>query len=205
MEVTHGSTFIETIDILTSLAFQYGPFLFAILFMLFITRTARRWYGEVSTRLPPPEPEERRTFRRYFLATYCFSMFLVVLSICWWIYSQYGKHHVYEGTFVNLRENQYVDIDSQEFFTRQVTKQEPFPNGAHLRDYYFVIVSSRPLHRGDKIWVRYWELDTAGGVGAAPDPKIIPVELVEPNSFPERFLIRTENGKVIAQQVDHHE
>src|SRR5258708_10904772 len=45
MVVEHGSKFVESSDALTNFAYPFGPFFFAVIFSLVITRSAMRWYA----------------------------------------------------------------------------------------------------------------------------------------------------------------
>src|SRR5258708_16583457 len=45
MVVEHGSKFVESSDALTNFAYHFGPFFFAVIFSLVITRSAMRWYA----------------------------------------------------------------------------------------------------------------------------------------------------------------
>ena len=61
---------MEHLSKLTNLAFQFGPFLFALLFSLIITRWAHKIYREANQRKAPDE--ERETYRFYFIGTAIF-------------------------------------------------------------------------------------------------------------------------------------
>jgi hypothetical protein len=47
--------FSHAMDALSGLAYQFGPFFFAVLFTLVITRSAKRWYSEVDGKKDPGE------------------------------------------------------------------------------------------------------------------------------------------------------
>ncbi|SRR5258708_3713381 len=192
MVVEHGSDFVETIDALTNLAYHFGPFFFAVIFSLVITRSAMRWYKSA-----PAKSEEKHTYQQYFRVTYVFAMVLVLLSVAWFMYAQYGKRHALEGVIMNLREHEFVDVKSEEFMIRERKRST-----AQLRDLYFVIIRNQPLHKGDRIYVNYWEeLKQTSGVGHPPAAKLIPVKIAYPDCFPQRFSIRREVGEVLFEPM----
>ena len=184
------------LDSLTNLAYQFGPFFFALLFTLFITRTARNWYsaqrGDSAAAL-----EEKRTFKRYFQLSQYFGMFLVLVAVGWWFVSSWDQRHAFEGIVVSLNSKQKLDAfaSDESFLYRMV----PHSEGIGLSDYRFVIVSSHPFHKGDKIWLNYWDLSQPGGTGAPPGPSVIGLPVTE--KYPQHYRLVTRNGTVAAEPL----
>jgi hypothetical protein len=185
-------------DTLAGIAYQFGPFFFAILFTLFITGTARKWYSQATTSNSPGHEEERRTYRTYFRASYCFGMFLVAVSVGWWIASQWRGHHVFAGTIVALTDNQALDsLSSDQNFWSRVWAHSAGPMGANLKDYWFVVVMDRPMHRGEKIRLNYWEQSGPGALGQTPPPTaMIEVPVADPTAFPQKYQL-VKHGQII--------
>src|SRR6266852_5395428 len=88
-------TGFNTIAAVVKLAYDFGPFLFAVLFLLVVTRSAHRYSYEVHSRITPPvTPPESVMYRLYFLSSFCFGIVLMVASVAWWIYSGMVTHVV---------------------------------------------------------------------------------------------------------------
>jgi len=186
-----GTAVMESIDALTSIASQFGPFFFAVLFMVFITKTARNWYADVVCRNPPADPTERLTYRLYFMTTFGFGLLLVVISVAWWIYIHLIDKHAFEGVIVNLQPNQV--IASSESYARRV-KNADMPGD--LADYHFVVLSERPLTPGSKIILTYFEFDELGGVGAPPKGTPLSISVPDPAAGNRRFAIRKVDDRM---------
>jgi len=178
----------------TQLAYQFGPFFFAVLFTLFVTRTARSWYVAASA---GPDQQEKATFRLWFLLCACFSIVLVVISTAWYGYYNWRTYHALEGMFTGLRPYQFVAPDTEPFFIKEVMTKSP---GGDIRDYYFVLVRNRPWVRGEKILFKYWELPKESGEGAVPEPATVEARLVETDTFPARFVLKVVEGKPVIEQ-----
>jgi hypothetical protein len=198
MSDSYTSGLASAMDTLAGIAYQFGPFFFAVLFTLIITRTARKWYSQASATVGPEHEDERRTYRTYFRASYVFGMFLVAISVGWWIASQWRGHHAFAGTIVALNENQALDsLSSDQNFWSKVWDHSSGPAGANLRDYWFVVVMDRPLHRGEKIRLNYWEQLSPGAIGAAPPPTaMIEVPVLDPAVFPQKYQL-VKHGQTV--------
>jgi len=62
-----------------------------------------------------------------------------------------------------------------------------------LKDYWFVVISDHPVHRGEVFQLNYWDVAGPGEIGKPPPPTAtIDVEVTDPNQFPQKYqLIRT--------------
>lgn len=134
-----------TIEKLVPLAEQFGPFLFAVLFLLVITRTAHSYYRESSTRIPPAQPDELKAYRNYFVCSMWFGLAVTTLSIGWWVYVHMQGNHTYQVTINNLQQDEEV---SAEYFSRRSIHS--IDNGlAPLHDLQFLIVQNQPFNVGE--------------------------------------------------------
>jgi hypothetical protein len=183
--------FTTAMEILASLAYQFGPFFFTILFVLVITRSAKKWYSDVDAR---KNPDEKLAYEKYFRASWVFGMFLCLISVSWWIRSQWEGHHAFAGTIVALNPNQSLSsISSNQNFYSRLWAHQDSPVDA-LRDYWFVVISDHPVHRGEVFRLNYWDVAGPGEVGKLPPPPTatIDVEVTDPDQFPQKYqLIKT--------------
>jgi hypothetical protein len=158
---------LSTFEAITRLAEQFGPFLFAILFILVVTRTARGYYVSCMTRKePPPSKEEQKTYRLYFLCSVWVGIVVMALSIGWWVYAQAKGNHVYQVAVVDLGPDELVLSDY--YFKTSQRPSIPGANSGH--DTYFLIVQDQPFKVGETFEFDYFKLPTgptAGTTGVA--------------------------------------
>jgi hypothetical protein len=190
-----SSGLTSALDTLANIAYQFGPFFFAVLFTLVITRTARQWYLEVRA---SNDPEEKKAYRTYFRASWLFGMLLCATSVAWWVRSQWEGHHAFAGTIVALNSNQTLRSvsDDQYFWSRLWAHQG---GGAldTMTDYWFVVVSDHPVYRGEKFRLNYWDVSGPGALGQAPPPTaMIEVPVTDPTKFPQKYTL-VKNGQTI--------
>src|SRR6201988_4227158 len=126
---------LSTIETATRLASQYGPFLFAILFIFVVTRTAHKYYQECNTRTVPATEEEKKTYRSYFLISVWGGIALTLVSIGWWVYVQMQGPSVYQIAIVALHSDEAI---LSNYFSKTVPR--PAIGGASaLTDDYFIV------------------------------------------------------------------
>jgi hypothetical protein len=152
---------------------QFGPFLFAILFILVVTRTAHGYYRECNMRKDPPASEqERRTYRLYFICSVWCGIVAMALSIVWWGYAQLKGTYVYQIAIVGLREDESVLAN---YFQKRVPRPS-VAGGIAVHDLYFLIVQEEPFRVGDNFSFDYYKIpqDAAtagsGAAGIVPAP-----------------------------------
>ena len=153
----------DPIGPIAALAEQYGPFLFAVLFILFVPRTARKYYVACMTRnKPPPTEQEQRAYRFYFLCSVWVGIAVMGLSIGWWVYTQARDKHVYQVAIVDLAPDETI-------LSNYYYKNSPHPtiDGAPaMHDAYFLIVVDRPFKVGEKLDFQYFKISgTPVGTG----------------------------------------
>ena len=148
---------LSTLEAITRLAEQFGPFLFAILFILVVTRTARRYYLECMTRKePPPSVQEQKTYRLYFLCSVWVGIVVMTMSIGWWIYAQAKGNHVYQVAVVDLGPDELVLSD----YYFKTTQRPSIPGANAGHDTYFLIVRDQPFKVGELFDFEYFKLPT---------------------------------------------
>lgn len=146
----------RTID-LAAVALEYGPFLFAILFVTYLTMLAQRAYAKAD------DAEERKTFRTYFFVSFFFGLALVSVCVTWWIYDRVKpQRYVYT---VDIQ-----DVPNQVRFipTDACISQRPVDSQLSFQMVRAVFVEDRRLQPGQKL--RLDELLQTSGLGKPPAP-----------------------------------
>jgi len=163
---------VNDVTTLVGLAEQFGPFLFAILFILVVTRTAHQWYREAVSRTPHANPAEIRTLRFYFiLSVYC-GIGATILSVGWWFYAQTRGMYYYQFSISELANED--EINSQYF-----SKLAPMPalaGAPQLHDEYFLVGQPEPFSKGQKFIIQYYRLPQ--GTGANTGTVITPEDII---------------------------
>ncbi len=135
---------------LVELAYQYGPFLFALLFILFVSRWAYNNYRAVSQDAHATA-KERATNRWILIASFGVGVVLVLLaSVAWW---SHQRTFVYQGEISGLKE--YEHVASSTLFRREVIASRIDDRAPGIRDEQFVAISSRPFSDGDSFVLRF--------------------------------------------------
>jgi len=136
----------SVVDDLVRLAEQFGPFLFAILFILVVTRTAHGYYRECNVRKDPPASEqERATYRLYFISSVWCGIIAMALSIGWWGYAQLKGTYVYQVAIVGLGDDEIIDAD---YFQKRIQRPS-VPGAIAIHDIYFLMVQDEPFKVGE--------------------------------------------------------
>jgi hypothetical protein len=125
-------------------------------------------------------------------------MLLCVISVAWWVKAQWEDHHVFAGTIVALNSNQalsYVSND-QYFYSRLWAHQGQAMD--NLNDYWFVVVSNHPVHRGEVFRLNYREIMGPGEISKAPPPPTATIEVAvdDPARFPQKYML-VKSGETI--------
>lgn len=133
-------------------AFQYGPFLFALVYLV-IARWACNAYTNACKRKDPPASDrEKNTYRLYFLGTAGFGGTLVVVSIIWWCLHQ-PFIHVFKGVIKDLSE--YEKITSGDLYFNRVFHEPTSPEDLQYYDAHFVATQERPFTASQVFTLRY--------------------------------------------------
>ncbi|MEE9555041.1 MAG: hypothetical protein V3W18_12155 [candidate division Zixibacteria bacterium] len=139
----------------TKLAYQFGPFMFALLFCLIITRWGYKIYQRANLRTPPASDREKNTYRIYFISTAAFGFLLVITSVVWWVFNQ-PSVYIFKGEIAGLRE--YEKIVSNELYLRRVEVEIPgetTENNLRISNEYFVYVQEKPITDGQVFTLYY--------------------------------------------------
>jgi hypothetical protein len=192
----------HAIDALSNLAEQAGPFFFAVLFLLIITKTARGWYRDVCIR-EPHEPAEERVMRTYFISTFAAGMLLVVAAVGWWMYERVTATHMYRIVFEDLQSNQYIELGSDVYYV----KWPPTPSGGgppDKKDFECVVLRDHKFRKGELYRVHYW-VDTTkasgGPVGQLSESQTLYVAVNDPDHSVLRFQLVNKDGHLVATQL----
>ena len=134
----------KQVEVFTSLAYQYGPFFFAILFNVAITLWAYRMYHGAKRH------DEVKTYRAYFLTTVSFGMLLVCLSIYWWW--SHPPYYVYKGVIKELED--YQKLTSTDLFFKRELIPRADKNLAQICNDYFLVVRDKPFSNAEEfdVW-----------------------------------------------------
>jgi hypothetical protein len=189
---------VSTVETLARLAQQFGPFLFAILFIVFVTRTAHGYYRESATRTNPgASAEEKRAYRFYFICSIWAGLAVMMLAIGWWFYVNWRGNNVYQVAILNLQDDEVISAD---YFTKKV-QRPPVVGGSPIHDEYLLIVRDEPFEIGEKFAFSYYKFGPmpVSGLGRI-DP--VPLEIAYSGKSKENFRMGLENGVPTLVAVD---
>jgi hypothetical protein len=105
---------------------------------------------------------------------------------------EWMRSYPIEGVIVDLGPTD--GIDSDRFYSRSSsnTSQGNVP----VHELHFVVLFNRPVVKTETIDLDYWEIDGGSGVGAKPAPREHPSIELLPTSFPQRFRVEREDGRI---------
>jgi len=161
------NTTANWLEVLTNASFLYGPFFFAILFILVVTRMAHSYYKSINERTTPPaSPEEKKTYRMFFIASISVGIVLVFTAVGWWIYAQFQTHTL-EGTISGLETSQAIITIEDDVYLR--TNERDVGSGVKMQDCHFAIVRGSPFVTGQQF--RFGLFPDLGSIGPQkPEP-----------------------------------
>jgi hypothetical protein len=154
---------------LAGLAYQYGPFIFALIFLYNISRWAWRNYDQARAQTPAdPKPVTRAWHT--FVASFAVAILLVGISVWWWI--SHGPLYEFTGAIYDLDNNTSVYCDSLYFRVRQHPLYSP--NDVPLKDEEFLAVAKHPFNKGDRFTIEVRKDQTSrGNVTLEYDPEAV--------------------------------
>ena len=135
----------EKIPEFTRLAFQYGPFFFAVLFSVFVTLTARRAYVKATG-------SKVSVHRLVYLTTFYLGIALILGSVIWWFFHQ-PSHHIYRGSIKNLKD--YEKIISPSLYFKPILLTQIDEDTPQFREEHFIILQSKPFIRDQEFSIYY--------------------------------------------------
>jgi len=184
---------ISAIEALTRLAEQFGPFLFALLFIIFVTRTAHGYYaGCMARTAPPPTEQETKTYRLYFISSFVVGIVVMTLSVGWWFYRQAKGNYVYQISILNLAPEEKV---VSEYYSRTNIRQS-IPGIAPNHDALFLIVRDKPYAVGQTLSFQYVKQTPAAVSSGAGSSSLIGSAL-----SPTLIEVKYEGGTFLAYKV----
>jgi hypothetical protein len=185
---------LTTVEAVVRLAQQYGPFLFAILFIFVVTRTAHKYYQECNRRAAPAASEdEKRAYRFYFIVSIWSGITVTALSIIWWIYAQIAGTNIYQVAIIGLEPDESV---LSQYYVKSVPRPTP-PGMPSLHDDYFIIAQGEPFKIGDKFYFDYFRIShdsSAPAVAVGISGKHMEIKYSGNKS--DTFQVSTDGGSV---------
>ncbi len=170
----------ESISELTQLAYQFGPFFFALLFNLVISRWAYKVYNQASLNQNAPDTE-KKTLKLVFVTAFGFGIVLVIASIWWWFGHQ-PSIYVFSGEIKQLSEYEKLASSDMYFKARGLASLgDSIPK---LRSEEFVIIQYQPFTKEQNFDFMF---SKGGG-----KPQRIEVNYDENNPSP-KFVIEWNN------------
>jgi hypothetical protein len=158
-----GASFLSlslpSLDHLVELAFQYGPFLFALLFLLSIVRWAQQKFQEIQKQNPPSSSQTVNSYRFVYLASFAVGVALVIVSVVWW-WQYRPTIYVYRGVIENLDETQTLDGETAYFHAKRIPPA--MADVPEERDEKFIVVQTVPFLSTDTVEVFFAK---TGGTG----------------------------------------
>jgi hypothetical protein len=186
---------INAIEALTRLAEQFGPFLFALLFIIFVSRTAHGYYAECMARTaPPPTEQETKTYRLYFMSSFAIGVVVMGLSIGWWFYRQAKGNYVYQISIINLEPDEKV---ISEFYSRTNVRQS-IPGIAPNHDALFLVVRDQPYTVGQTLlfeYIKQTPVVASSGGGSNP--------LIGSGLTPKSIEVKYEGGTLLTYRINN--
>ncbi|HEY1474323.1 MAG TPA: hypothetical protein VGF53_09600 [Pseudolabrys sp.] len=144
---------VGVIEALTNLAQEFGPYLFAILFIVFVPRIAHGYYTACATRTaPPPGKQELNVYRLYFVSSVGVGIVVMGLSISWWFYQHAKTKFIYQISINDLSSYERV---ASEYYYRDNPHQSILPGVAATHDALFLIVRNEPFSIGQTLSFQY--------------------------------------------------
>ncbi len=131
---------------LTKLAYQFGPFFFALLFVLGISRWAYKKYDTAK------EQDKKKTNKLVYISTMSFGIFLVILSVIWW-WKYQPTLFVFKGEIKNLKE--YERICSNNLFLKSNWSGRLTQDIGQLHDDEFIIIQDKPFKDKQPFEIRF--------------------------------------------------
>jgi hypothetical protein len=137
----------ETFRKFTEIAYQFGPFFFALLFIFVVSRWAYKIYHAQHK----STDKEKETYRWIFISTTVFGMILVMLSVMWW-WNYRPTVYIFRGKVKNLKE--YERVISDNLFLKPVWsgKYENVPQ-KHTEE--FAVIQETPFSPGQSFEMQF--------------------------------------------------
>ena len=192
-------SFLPSFTSVVQLASNFGPFLFAILFIVVVTRVASAHYRDCVTRKEPaPSPQEMATYRFYFVCSITSGLALTALAVGWWMFASWRGDNRYQVTFYDLNNDQHI---TSSYYSLVSKRGETSP----IHDDLFLIVRDTPFNIGEKFRFAFstGTPPTSGLAGST----VFPLEITYSGNNSESYSVDFSNGKaklVAADESNPH-
>lgn len=178
---------------LAAIGFEYGPFFFAILFILVIPKSAGKLYSSAKA-----SSDDKFTYRNYFYASWAFGMVLVVAAVLWWMRAQLITHYAFTGAIVSLAPNQSMApvADDQNVLYRRWPHTDPRDK---MSDFLFVFLLDHPLYQTETFRFNYWEIVPGSGAlgdSLPPPTAMIEIPVSDPTHFSQKYMLKKTGTKI---------
>lgn len=136
---------------LVELGYQYGPFFFSILYVVFVSRWAYAKYKENMRAINPPTAErDIATVRAIFVASFTIGVVLVAFSVWWW-WAYRPQTYLFRGEIRDLQD--YEQLASEGMYFRVEPKATI--DGVSLRNEHFALIQVAPFRKGQVFEVEF--------------------------------------------------
>lgn len=177
------------------MAFELGPFFFAILFTLLIVGMAHRCYRNIRKE-PKASEKEKKCYMMYFVSSFVAGLLLVFISVAWWMYAHIAKHTL-EGRIIGLEQNQILQAYTDNVYLR--TAERPVAGGWKTVEIEFAIVRDSPFNQGQKF--TFFLYPQIGYIGdKKPEPITLTIDYAGKDY--ERYKL-VKNGATFLLERDH--
>ena len=132
----------------TEMAYQFGPFFFALLFTLVISRWAYKIYHVQHK----TTDKEKETYRWIFISTTAFGMLLVIVSVIWW-WNYRPTTYIFRGEVKDLQE--YEKITSKNLYFKSLWDPKLGENIPQSHSEEFVVIQDKPFSKNQKFDIRF--------------------------------------------------
>ena len=178
---------LEGLGDLTELAFEFGPFLFAILVLLVITQRTHKAYTAITARTDPPAKKGELDAHRFaFRSSWIAAWVLLAVAVGWWIYNK--EHH--EKNYVTFRIIKLVE-PRESLKPRDDEVYHRTKHFSDTNDYYFLVLAEDE-QKGHKIHIDYYDEERKKGDTIVHDLK----ELKD-----EEFMVEMQDGKPVLKKL----
>lgn len=144
---------IDNLDILVKLSYEFGPFLFSLLFLLLLSFIGQRNYHKAVIREKPPAKRgEILSYQVLYYSSYLIGVILVIISINFWLGKQ---NHTYSFSGKILDLDQYSKITSDSFYFKPELIEKLSENEVQRRSECFLITNKNKFEDNDKFTIYY--------------------------------------------------
>jgi hypothetical protein len=190
--MSNGSeSFVVVLDKLSEVAFRYGPSFFALLFLLFLVRTASQEYQKVLCRADPaPQSAEKGVYAGLLISSWLAGITLVAVSVWFFLFTHQVKH-TFEAMIVDLHPTAVISMDNG--YTKRMIR--PIEGARPFQDYYIAILRDRPFRKGERFSLRYIPELKDSGSGSPPTWNTVVLEIDSIDRGIAHFKIADDSGK----------